>query len=208
MKVADVGVAKHENEITGTVCSTSIYLAPEVYERRIYNSKSDMYSFGYVLWELWYGETAFAAAIESRNKYMVLEEVVKQDLRPTHIEGTQHPWGSWQFVMESCWNKDPKGRMTAQKGWEKLQQREDFQQNVSPRRPQPAKSSPPRLVPPSLRQQQKQEDFQQNESTPPLPPKSSSRRLAPPTKPKPATRREGKPVSYHRETEEGMVDFE
>ena len=178
MKIADVGVARHENEITGTVCSTSIYLAPEVFEKRIYNSKSDMYSFGYVLWELWYGETAFAAAIESTNTCMVLEDVVKQDLRPTHIEGTQHPWGSWQLVMESCWNKDPEVRLTAQKGWEKLQQREDFQQNESP---------------------------------PPLPARSSSRRLAPPTKPKPATRpksREGKPVSYHRETEEGIVDFE
>ena len=211
MKIADVGVARHENEITGTVCTTSIYLAPEVFEKRICNSKSDMYSFGYVLWELWYGETAFAAAIESTNTCMVLEDVVKQDLRPTHIEGTQHPWGSWQLVMESCWNKDPEVRLTAQKGWEKLQQREDFQQKVSPLQPQPAKSSPPRLVPPSLRQQQKREDFQQNESPPPLPARSSSRRLAPPTKPKPATRpksREGKAVSYHRETEEGMVDFE
>lgn len=207
VKVADVGVAKHENEITGTVCSTSIYLAPEVFERRIYNSKSNMYSFGYVLWELWYGETAFAAAIESRNEYMVLEDVVKQDLRPTHIEGTQHPWESWQLVMESCWNKDPKVRLTAQKGWEKLQQREDFQQKVSSRRPQPEKSLPPRLVPPSLRQQQKREDFQQDKP-PPLPPRTPSRRLAPPTKPKPATRREGKPVSYHREAEEGIVDFE
>ena len=206
MKVADVGVAKHENEITGTVCSTSIYLAPEVFsERRIYNSKSDMYSFGYVLWELWYGETAFAAAIESRNECMVLEDVVKQDLRPTHIEGTQHPWGRWQLVMESCWNKDPKVRLTAKKGWKKLQQREDFQQKVSPPRPQPAKSLSPRLVSASLRQRQKREDFQQNKPPPPpLPPRLSSRRLAPPTKPKPATRpkrREGKP-------EEGMVDFE
>ena len=66
VKVADVGVAKHENAVSGAICITSIYLAPEVFENRkkIYNSKADMYSFGYVLWELWYGETAFRAAFD------------------------------------------------------------------------------------------------------------------------------------------------
>ena len=53
MKLADVGVAKHEKEITGTMVGTSRYLAPEVRKGRIYNSKADMYSFGFVLWEIW-----------------------------------------------------------------------------------------------------------------------------------------------------------
>ena len=139
VKVADVGVAKHENAVSGTIYSTSIYLAPEVFENRkkIHNSKADMYSFGYVLWELWYGETAFRAAIDSRTEYQVLDDVVKRELRPTHIEGTQHPWGNWQYVMTSCWNKDPELRLTAQKGWEQLQNLEDFQENISPPPPSP-----------------------------------------------------------------------
>ena len=180
MKVADVGVAKHENEITGTVCGTSLYLAPEVFESGIYNSKADMYSFGYVLWELWYGETAFGATIDSKTEYKVLEDMVKQDLRPTHIEGTHLPLESWQHVMVSCWNKDPKLRLTAEKGWEQLQKPP----------PRPPKSS-------AL-------------STPPLPQTSSSRGPPPQTKPKPATRPKkpkGIPVSFHRETEEEMVHF-
>ena len=186
VKVADVGVAKHENEITGTICGTSIYLAPEVFENRIYNSKADMYSFGYVLWELWYGETAFgAAAIDSRTEHKVLEDVVKRDLRPTHIEGTQRPWGNWQHVMASCWNKDPKLRLTALKGWKQLQNPEDFQENITP--PPPMKRS-------SL-------------SPPPLPPRSSSQRLGPPTKPKPK-KPKGTAVSYYRETEDEKVHFQ
>ena len=116
-----MGVARHEKEGTGTIFSTPMYLAPEVFETRIYNSKADMYSLGYVLWELWYGETSFRDAIDSRTEHKVLEDVVKHDLRPTHIEGTQPPWDNWQHVMASCWNKDPKLRLTAQKGWEQLQ---------------------------------------------------------------------------------------
>ena len=92
MKVADVGEAKHENEITGTICGTSIYLAPEVFENRMYNGKADIYIFGCVLWELWYSETAFGADTAKTPQNMVLEEVTKRNVRPTHTEGTQHPW--------------------------------------------------------------------------------------------------------------------
>ena len=176
----------HENEITGAICGTSIYLAPEVFETRISNSKADMYSLGYVLWELWYGETAFKDAIDSRTEYKVLEDVVKHDLRPTHIEGTHPPWGNWPHVMASCWNKDPKLRLTAQKGWEQLQ---NF--TISPHPPPPSELS-------SL-------------SPPPRPAKSSSLRRGPPTKPKPKPKPkkpEGTFVSYHRETEDGNVHFE
>ena len=174
----------HENETTGAICGTSIYLAPEVFETQIYNSKADMYSFGYVLWELWYGETAFRDAIDSRTEIKVLDDVVKHDLRPIHIEGTQPPWGNWQQVMASCWNKDPKLRLTAQRGWEKLQ---NF--NISP--PPPPTNEPSSLSPP------------------PRPPKSSSLRRGPPTKPKPKHNKAGGTfVSYYRKPEDGNVHFE
>ena len=137
-----MGVTMHENEVTGAICGTSIYLAPEVFEGRIYNSKANMYSLGYVLWELWYGETAFRAAIDSRTEYKVLEDVVKQDLRPTHIEGTQHPWRNWQDVM----NKDPKLRSTAQTGWEQLQ---NLNISLSPSTEPSSLSPPPRPPKPS-----------------------------------------------------------
>ena len=180
----------YEKERTSAICGTSIYLAPEVFENGIYNNKADMYSLGYVLWELWYGETAFRAAIDSRTEYKVLEDVVKQDLRPTHIEGTQHPWGNWKHVMTSCWSKDPKSRLTAQKGWEQLQNRKYSQESISP---------PPLPTEPS------------SLSPPPRPPKSSSLRPGPPTKPKPKPKPkkpEGTFVSDYRKTEDGKVHFE
>ena len=182
VKLADVGVmAKPENEITCTVCGTSIYLAPEVFEGRVYNRKSDMYSFGYVLWELWYGETAFGAAITSKPQHRLLEEVTKRDLRPTHIESTQHPWGIWQRVMTSCWNKEPGSRLTAGEGLQCLKQLQDgvnLRQKIPPT--PPPRSSTPRPLP---------------------------RRNTLPAKPTPAPRtkkREATSVVYHPQTEDGI----
>ena len=184
MKLADVGVAKHEKEITGTVCGTPLYMAPEVFQGHIYNSKADMYSFGFVLWELWYAETAFRAAIEIKPKSVLLEDVMRRDIRPTHIEGTHHPWEIWQHVMTSCWSKEPRLRLTAKKGWECLQQLQD-QGRIQQKKPPP----PPRS----------------------FVPRPLSRRKTPPVKPKPVPRRkkpEGAPVSYHRKEEDETVHFE
>ena len=85
VKLAGVGVAKHEKDITGGICGTSLYLAPEVFEGRIYSSKADMYSFGFVLWELWYGKTAFEDTVVSTSQSVLLEDV-RRGLRPTHME--------------------------------------------------------------------------------------------------------------------------
>lgn len=188
MKLADVGVAKHEKEITGTMVGTSLYLAPEVHEGRIYNSKADMYSFGFVLWELWYGEPAFQTAITIRESHRDLLEDVRQGRRPTHIEGTQPPPEGWQHVMTECWNKEPRSRMTAKEGLEYLKQ---LQEDQSQRRKPPPPPPPTRSLTPR-----------------PL----SRRKKPPPTKPKPAPRRK-KPeetlqVSYCHKTEEGTVHFE
>lgn len=167
------------------MCGTPLYVAPEVFAGQIYNSQADMYSFGFVLWELWYGETAFRAEITIKPQSVLLEDVMKRELRPTHIKGTQHPWGMWQHVMMTCWNKEPRSRLTAQKGWECLKQLQDqgsLQQKVKPT--PPPRSSAPRPL---------------------------SRRKTPPAKPKPAPRRktrEGTPVSYHRKEKDETVHFE
>ncbi|CAH3120313.1 unnamed protein product [Pocillopora meandrina] len=113
VKLADVGVAKHEKEITGTMIGTSLYLAPEVFEGRVYNSKADMYSFGFLLWEIWYGEQTFQTAMTTCGVYQL--EKMRQGCRPAHIEGTNHPWEIWEHVMTNCWNEDPRARPTKKK---------------------------------------------------------------------------------------------
>ena len=141
VKLADVGVAKQEKDITGTVCGTPLYLAPEVYSGHIYNSKADMYSFGFVLWELWYGERAFQAALVTKPVSYLLADILKRELRPTHIEGTCLPWEIWRNVMMSCWSKEPRVRPTAQRGWECLEELQELGRNQELAPPLPPRSS-------------------------------------------------------------------
>ena len=39
-----------------TIGGTPLYMAPEVREGKLHNEKADLYSFGTIMWELWYGE--------------------------------------------------------------------------------------------------------------------------------------------------------
>ncbi|PFX15339.1 Mitogen-activated protein kinase kinase kinase 12 [Stylophora pistillata] len=57
-KVADVGVSKEAKAIMGTMAGTPTYLAPEVMKSCMYDYKADVYSFGIMLWEMWYGKRA------------------------------------------------------------------------------------------------------------------------------------------------------
>ncbi|KAL9964138.1 hypothetical protein ACROYT_G027725 [Oculina patagonica] len=59
VKIADVGVSKQANMITGTRAGTTTYFAPEVIRSSVYDSKADIYSFGIMMWEMWYGTRAF-----------------------------------------------------------------------------------------------------------------------------------------------------
>ena len=147
VKLADVGVGKYEEDITGTICVTSLYLAPEVFlDGLIYNSKADMYSFAFVLWELWYGERVFSDMEVSRNQSKFLQDV-RDGLRPYDIDKTLKPSLSWMRVMESCWEKSPGKRMTASKAFEVLtllENKEDLhaRSDSRPTTPPPKKTVP------------------------------------------------------------------
>ena len=60
MKIADVGVSKAVNKITGTLAGTPVYMAPEVFHSQLYDTKADIYSLGIILWEMWYEQQAFS----------------------------------------------------------------------------------------------------------------------------------------------------
>ena len=109
VKIADVGLTKPERDISGTVCGSTAYSAPEVLEGIEYNKAADMYSFSMIAWELWYGRTVVdeLSAMHKGN----LETAIRAGTRPGFHEHA--PPEEWRDVIELSWNQDPRKRLSA-----------------------------------------------------------------------------------------------
>ena len=113
MKIADVGAAKKEKEIVGTIAGTWLYMAPEVWASKRYDSTADMYSFSITMWEMWYGKFAFYKCHELTPRDLEEKIKGKKGLRPTHVVSCRKPPETWERVMSSCWAEDPCKRLDA-----------------------------------------------------------------------------------------------
>ena len=91
--------------ITGTQMGTPNYMAPEVASFRRYDRKADIYSFGVMLWEMWYGKRAFYGIAPKD-----LQEQVAQGVRPEHVQDSREPPNEWRDLMQRCWNGTPDQR--------------------------------------------------------------------------------------------------
>lgn len=61
IKIGDLGFAKETEGMMNSYCGTPINMAPEVLEKRTYNYKADIWSFGVILFELFTGNPPFNA---------------------------------------------------------------------------------------------------------------------------------------------------
>ena len=111
MKITDVGVSKAIKDITGTLQGTPLYIAPEVFGSKVYDSKADIYSFGLILWEMWYGQRAFA---ELKGTEAGLFRLVNEGYRPSNVEGSRKPPDQWKQLMSRCWDGNPEQRPSAE----------------------------------------------------------------------------------------------
>ena len=96
--------------ITGTMAGTPNFVAPEVITSTVYDNKADMYSFGIMMWEMWYGRRAFLEVGGDLNMFW---DRVLEGVRPSHIEGTRMPPDRWQNLMRCCWDGEAEKRPTA-----------------------------------------------------------------------------------------------
>ena len=117
VKIADVGLAKAEVDITGTLAGTPVYMAPEVRHSRVYDSKADIYSLGLIMWEMWYGQRAFA---DYPGKTLL--DFIKwvEGNRPVHKQGYKRPPSFWEQLMKQCWDGNPDKRPTAKECNERM----------------------------------------------------------------------------------------
>ena len=105
MKITEIAGFKEGSALAGTLA----YIAPEVFHSKVYDSKVDIYSFGVILWEIWYGQHAFAEV-----KVETLITFVNGGNRPEHVKDCKKPPQLWQELMEKCWNGNPEERPSAE----------------------------------------------------------------------------------------------
>ncbi|PFX16116.1 Dual serine/threonine and tyrosine protein kinase [Stylophora pistillata] len=118
VKICDVGICKEVDIISGIDTGTHLYNAPEVFRSELYDFKADIYSFGIMLWEIWFGRRAFADVnLSDKHDFFRL---VDDGHRPKDVEDFKKPPRFWKELMEECWDGDPEKRPTAKKYEQKI----------------------------------------------------------------------------------------
>ena len=80
LKIADLGLAKNFGN-TQTVCGTKINMAPEVFKRKPYNYKVDLWSLGTVLFELAFGKIPPMVTLLMNNS---IRSYINEDVTISH----------------------------------------------------------------------------------------------------------------------------
>ncbi|RZC89074.1 hypothetical protein C5167_030767 [Papaver somniferum] len=124
VKVGDFGLSKLKHQTflsTLTGKGTPQWMAPEVLRNERSDEKSDVYSYGVVLWEIATQKIPW----DNFNSMQVIGAVGFMDQRPDIPKEMDPPWVS---IIESCWHSDPKCRPTFQ---ELLEMLKDLQRQYS-----------------------------------------------------------------------------
>lgn len=96
-----------------------LYMAPEVYEGKSYCTKADMYSFGLVMWEMWFGKKVFSeVSYLCTSLGELLRRTREENYRPQTPSSDgkfdpNPPPAQWNDLMRSCWQTESSLRKTA-----------------------------------------------------------------------------------------------
>ncbi|RIB17829.1 kinase-like domain-containing protein [Gigaspora rosea] len=109
--IADLGLSTTVN-IASTSKSDGIYgvlpyIDPEVFDSQLYTQKSDIYSFGIIMWEILYGKPVVFKPVDFNTG---LQLQIYNGLRPHILEGTAL---CYTDLMKKCWSKEPVERPSA-----------------------------------------------------------------------------------------------
>lgn len=106
-KIADFGVSQNVNPATDEddpspqMVGTLFYLAPEIFDRKLYSISSDIYALGLTLWEILSVEELFVG--------MSPFEARRLNARPDLSQVS----ASFADVLSSCWATEPEQRPSA-----------------------------------------------------------------------------------------------
>ena len=99
LKGNSVSVSKH-------IKGTPAYLAPEVYLRKEYSKASDVYAFGYMIYEIMTNEKPFEKNLSPKE---LSRKITLEKYRPTFKKPIPD---CYRKLIESCWSEEPKLRPT------------------------------------------------------------------------------------------------
>ena len=90
MKMCDFGLTKLKSELnsgSGQFAGTPCYMAPELFDRKYYDDKVDVFAFGTVLWEIYTQKIPYANcdAMEIKQKVTKGEELYCSSIIPKQI---------------------------------------------------------------------------------------------------------------------------
>ena len=95
--------------MSDTICGTPLYMAPEVMEGKLHSAEVDIYSFGLMMWEMWFGKRVFTELSSGDT----LRRVKDEHYRPQIPEHGNPPPAEWIELMTSSWQSEPSLRRTA-----------------------------------------------------------------------------------------------
>jgi receptor-interacting serine/threonine-protein kinase 5 len=132
-KIADLGLAKQEEDILGTVTGTPTTMAPEVLKGKVYGTQADIFSVGIILWEMWYARPGYTHKkinesgdhVPIAKNFPHLSQLIIAGTRPD-FENIYKPHHSLQFLIKHCWHCDIIERPTAENVLDKLESMQLF----------------------------------------------------------------------------------
>ncbi|RIB00067.1 kinase-like domain-containing protein [Gigaspora rosea] len=113
--IGDLGLCKPANESTNSKLIYGVvpYIAPEVFNEKIYTKATDIYSFGMLMWEFTSGQKPFAN--QSHNTDLILK--ILDGHRPIITGDTPE---CFKKLMVRCWNNNPLDRPNINELYETL----------------------------------------------------------------------------------------
>lgn len=110
-QIADFGLAliSHQKQDANSyqpnnkALGTPIYAAPEIWKKNAYSTKGDVYSFGYIVYEIMTNEAPFQGFTQDQ----VFDEVIANRIRP---EFKCPIPDVYKQLIEKCWADDPNER--------------------------------------------------------------------------------------------------
>ena len=110
VKLSNICLTRELTIEPGSTCDAFLRLPPEAVRNRAYNSSSEIYSLGIMLWEMWYGQEAF---LEMKGLDLEVFLVsVEEGRRPELTGSISQTSMRWSELLRGCWKKNAAERNT------------------------------------------------------------------------------------------------